>query len=438
MPRNKVCAPGTSERVCDEIELTESPMCIGYHSHLEMATIFAILTHSAQCVPYIDMKSLSGDISSYIAELGRSRHVAGIRLFSLRVSEATRWIIVDLALKDGVSGYGEATDHKQPERVLEALEALRPAAVSDVTSLLAALDARIGGGHAEAAARSALEQAALDALARSCALSLADLLGGARRERIAVYANVNRGAHDRSPEGIARAAARAVAEGYRAVKIAPFDEVQPRQPSSDALDAGIARIHALRAAIGRDVALRVDCHFRLALGAAETVLRETSGADLDWIEDVLDPRLHAAADRREFRNRANAGGVRVAGGENLISQDEARHLLEDAALDVILPDLRLTGVRNGLTILDLAGSAGVETSLHSPVSPVLDATSLQVGAAAWRFATLERQINETPLYCQLASVPPVGEDGKVVLPLGSGTAVRPVIEMMQPEPEHAA
>ena len=49
------------------------------------------------------------------------------------------------------------------------------------------------------------------------------LLGKAVRKSVPVYANINRGARDRSPDGVAQSARSAVASGFNAVKIAPFD-----------------------------------------------------------------------------------------------------------------------------------------------------------------------------------------------------------------------
>ena len=71
------------------------------------------------------------------------------------------------------------------------------------------------------------------------------------------------------------------------------------------------------------------------------------------------------------------------------------------AYDAILPDLRWTGLRTGLSILELAAASGIEVSLHNPVGPILDLVSVQVAAALPSFLILERQVRESPLFEEL-------------------------------------
>ena len=64
-------------------------------------------------------------------------------------------------------------------------------------------------------------------------------------------------------------AVQALEDGFNAVKIAPFDGVSPLQLNTPqgrrAFELGIERIVALRAAIGDEATLMVDCHCRLDL-----------------------------------------------------------------------------------------------------------------------------------------------------------------------------
>jgi galactonate dehydratase len=48
------------------------------------------------------------------------------------------------------------------------------------------------------------------------------------------------------------------------------------------------RILAVRGAIGPDVKLLVDCHWRLSPMMARTILTEAAGARLFWLEVALD------------------------------------------------------------------------------------------------------------------------------------------------------
>jgi L-alanine-DL-glutamate epimerase-like enolase superfamily enzyme len=101
--------------------------------------------------------------------------------------------------------------------------------------------------------------------------------------------SLNRGIQWRTPEGFAAHARGAIADGFSAVKIAPFDDVAlygdtGRMIDTVLLDAGLARIAAVREAIGPDADLMVDCHWRLHRAAAEAVLRATEPLRMYWLE----------------------------------------------------------------------------------------------------------------------------------------------------------
>src|SRR5206468_4610605 len=136
---------------------------------------------------------------------------------------------------------------------------------------------------------SALDQAVWDLAAQQRGVSVSNSLGELRREKIPVYANINRGIASRTEEGFAVQAGRAVADGFSAIKIAPFDGVDwygdsLRVVDSRCFDAALARIAAVREAIGPSVDLMVDCHWRLHRAAAEAVLEATARFELHWLE----------------------------------------------------------------------------------------------------------------------------------------------------------
>jgi galactonate dehydratase len=99
----------------------------------------------------------------------------------------------------------------------------------------------------------------------------------------------------------------------------------------------------------------------------------------------------------------------IAGGEEIETLEEAQQLLALGAHDVILPDLRQTGVRRGMAILELAVANGVMASLHNPAGPVLDALSRHVALAVSSILIVERQVRESPLYSAIGGSVPLTE-----------------------------
>jgi galactonate dehydratase len=164
---------------------------------------------------------------------------------------------------------------------------------------------------------------------------------------------------------------------------------------------------------------------------ARTVLRETESCRLFWFEDPLREDAFDAATARALRSFANDRGVRVAGGEAVSTLSEARDLIDRGGFDAFLPDLRWTGIRSGVSILELAAASGIEASLHNPVGPVLDLVSIQVAASLPSFLILERQVRETPLFDEIRGVRAALEDGAVIPPPEPGFGAPPSRQMLE-------
>jgi galactonate dehydratase len=331
--------------------------------------------------------------------------IAAIRGFRVNVSPKTVWLMLRLTFADGSEGWGEATHFGAEAELANLVAGLADHLRQAPAPGLAALQRPLIQAQMTAPRRalmSALEQAWLDGAARRAGLPLSLLLGGDHREQVPFYANINRGIADRSPDGFAAQAVRIVAEtGARAVKIAPFDGLRwDRSSAADMArltDVGLDRVAAVRAALPVGTLLMVDCHARFDPFHARGIFAALAAQDVFWVEEPCDMATMRAADQRGLRGAANDRGLRLAGAEDLTGPGDMARLLAAGGHDVVLPDLRLTGVAGGIAMLRLAAEAQVAVSLHNPVGPVLDAVSIQVAAALPSFLILERQVGETPL-----------------------------------------
>ena len=317
--------------------------------------------------------------------------MASVAARAIRVTPRTTWTFARVLAEDGTEGWGEGT--------LEGRSA-------EVAAQIEAFNGRLGLGPipadlVKAAAYSAVEQAMWDLKARAAGRPLVELLGGARRERVALYANINRGTTDRSPAGFAARAAEAVELGFGAIKIAPFDGVTPSEEQG--IKAGYARIAAAAQAIAKRAELQVDCHWRFAEPAAREALTECARLGVTWFECPL-PEVpeHYPAIRR-LRAQANAAGLRLAGAELFIGADGFRPLLEQGLYDVVMPDVKYAGgLAECLRIAELAARHGAACSLHNPSGPVCHAHSLHLSAALTGEERLEYQHGETPRFFSIA------------------------------------
>jgi galactonate dehydratase len=343
----------------------------------------------------------------------------------VEVTPKTHWIFVELATVAGLVGVGEATLANRDGAVLAALRALGPA----VFALGHAAPAPLGVpcGLAEAAALSAVDQALWDIAARRAGTSVAEALGGARREAVPLYANINRRTRDRRPEGFAASARLAVAAGFEAVKIAPFDEVAPEGPRvAGSLSPALARMAATREAIGPGRELMVDCHWRLDVAQAEEVIRAGAAVGLGWFECPLAETAANIGALARLRGLANERGIRLAGCELGIGEEGFAPFLAAGAYDAMMPDVKYFGGLAGvLALAERFAAVGVAFSPHNPTGPVCHAASLQVCAAASVVDRLEVQFDETPRFGGLVggAIPPM-RGGVSPLPAGAGIGMR--------------
>src|SRR5690606_34039864 len=106
------------------------------------------------------------------------------------------------------------------------------------------------------------------------------------------------GTNPRTPEGFAAAATRAVSDGFRAVKLAPFEplvwEDAAEASQRAAYHQGLARIAAVRAAVGGEFDIMVDAHWRFSPGGAARLVQDVAPFGLFWLECPVAEANHAA------------------------------------------------------------------------------------------------------------------------------------------------
>ena len=347
--------------------------------------------------------------------------IARARLLSVAATEKTTWLFVALTLDDGRTGWGESSLGGREAAVRAAADALFPTLVGAAPGDPDGMTARFPfHDQPNAALSSAVAQALWDLDAQRAGVCLAERLGGRRRDRVGLYANINRRTRDRSPEGMAASADDARVAGFDAFKIAPFDEVKADLSRTDmrkGMETGLARVAAIRDAVGPDARLMVDCHWRFDATGAEELIGASRGLELYWIECPVSEDPDMIPVIRDLRHKANASGIRLAGLETKILADGFRPYLEGGAYDVMMPDVKYAGgPAEMLRIAALFAEHGAQFSPHNPTGPICHAQSLHVCAALADSDLLEHQYDECAAFDAIVGHPfAPAEKGSVVL-----------------------
>ncbi|MBC7236319.1 MAG: mandelate racemase/muconate lactonizing enzyme family protein [Chloroflexi bacterium] len=345
----------------------------------------------------------------------------------VRVNHRGDWVFVHVHTDEGITGLGEASHSGNDALCLSAIEQMaariRGRSPLQIEAIWQSLNNK-SAGRVEHTALSGIEQALWDVLGQFLGTPIRTLLGGAVRDRIRLYANINRHVQERSPEGFARAAAQAVAQGFTAVKLAPFDELRNpdhiRTGPKAAWRTGVERVRAVRQAVGQEVEVLIDCHGRMEASEAIAVARELEDVNLFWYEEPV-PHLYLDELARVTANVS----VPTASAESVYGMEGFRPFLTRHIVDVIMPDVKHCG---GLGEMKrIAGAARMSRLLvapHNPSGPVAAAASAQAMSTERDFLILEYAWGEADWRAKLIEPAERIEGGYLFLPDGPGLGHR--------------
>jgi galactonate dehydratase len=315
---------------------------------------------------------------------GAANTIVKFELFKV----APRWVFLRLEDSTGIVGWGEPNLEGWSSTVMTAVEEMMPSVMREDCSRIEYIHKKLvkqkfyAGGPVLQSALAGIDQALWDILGKRLGVPVHTLLGGAVRDRLKVYRWC--GGDDNSPAEAAAEAKRVLAtSNYKQLKM----NACPRMGYIDtegAVRAAVARMKAVREAVGEAVEVGLDFHGRVKVPMAKQLMAQLAPFHPLFFEEVVGGEANNAA----LPALASAScGVPLATGERMFTVAAFRDLLEKRCVDILQPDCsHAGGISTLLTIARMGEAYDVSLAPHCPLGPIALASCLQVDACAINFA----------------------------------------------------
>ena len=298
--------------------------------------------------------------------------ISGLKTFIVNVG-GSNWVFCKVYTNQGLVGLGEGS--------VTSKEATVAQAIMEHERLLVGMDAtniefvwqrlfrypRWRGGPILNSAISAVEIALWDILGQALGVPIYKLLGGAARERIRMYVDVDERVED---------FLRAKELGYTAAKSGFIatrgDVIEPGY----AVREGARRVEAVRKAVGDDFDICIDAHGELTTPMAVDFCTRVEELRPMWVEEPT--QLEDLGELGLLREKTK---VPLATGERLFTKYGFADLCARHLVDYIQPDVcHAGGILELKKIGALAETYRIQMAPHNPQSEVSTLASLHVDA----------------------------------------------------------
>lgn len=286
------------------------------------------------------------------------------------------YIFVRVETTDGIVGWGECHNLTFRENAITAVvnsvaSIMDGWPAGDIRLLFNAAYNSIGQqrpGLEVYSAFAGIEIALWDILGKRLDVPVYQLLGGSHREIVPVYANIY-SPYRHLPEEYAEMAVRQVANGHHIIKLYPFE-------TESTIAEGVEILTAVRNAVGPDIGLAVDLWRHASPNRALELAAAIEPFNLLWIEDPFAP-----IDPQSMRYLRGRIRQPLLTGETLPTRREFAGLFAERAVDIVNPDICLSGLHEIQSIATMAEPAFVTVSPHN-------SNSMALGTAAAIHASL--------------------------------------------------
>lgn len=323
-----------------------------------------------------------------------------IEIQTVRMEEYSNICYVQLITDEGIIGLGEtffgagsveAWIHYNAAPILLGKNPL------EIEKNWHSLSGFVGGKStgSESRGRSAIDVAMWDILGKVCNQPLYQLLGGKTRQKIPVYntcagndytKKISKTGHPSDYRGIKQngryedyaafmnhadeLALDLVAEGYKGMKIWPFDAfckgAVTHYLTTEELKKGLEPFEKIRKAVGDKIEIMVEMHCRWDLRVAKQIAKALEQFNPFWYEDPI-PAFNIEA----LSDFAHSTPVATAASETVGSIYSYRDICANRAAEVITFDPTWTGgVTEAKKIIGITEAHEVSIATHDCVGPI--------------------------------------------------------------------
>ncbi len=356
------------------------------------------------------------------------------------------WLFVAVRTENGITGYGEMSDGRNPFGIVGAINDLKPILVGyDPLAIEARYQdmyrmTRQSPGGIAAKAMAGIELALWDIKGKAHGVPVYSLFGGPTRDTQQVYwshcgtSRANNYELIGVPplETLADVTAlgkEVISRGFSALKT---NIVFPGKPaevhfggfyggpgttdqnvSSKLLDHIEKYIGTLKDAVGKDVKIALDLNFNFKPHAAKKICMLLEKFDMMWVEiDLYDPSALAEV--------KYSTSIDISSGENLITMRDYRPFFEARAMDVVMIDIPWQGFSRSRDVAMLAESYELNIAPHNYYSNLATHIGLNLCASVPNVRIMEVDIDDVPWKDDLTGSPLKYHNGHLDIPTGPG------------------
>ncbi len=310
------------------------------------------------------------------------------------------FVLVKVETDESLYGWGEAYVPNDCELAVAALiqslarylEGSDPLKISEFRHNAVHSFANLQTGMHFSCAVAGIETALWDVKGKAHAQPVYQLLGGACRKTVPVYANCHSNKGFLFDEVIDYAKGQHEA-GFNRVKVYPF-------LNDTGVDEGLTQLSRLRELLDPGCEILVDAWRALNYESAQAALANLEALGIRWLEDPV-----PTEDIESLARLTKATSIDIVTGEILSDDAALSALLEHRAVNIVNPDITCVGLSTVTSIAASAQTTSCKVAIHNfnSMGPAL-AVGLHAGAAIQNLAGVEyfsRFQAATDAFCQM-------------------------------------